>query len=195
LNYLAHCFLSCSTEEILIGNFIADSISRKSPKTFSNEIQLGIALHKKIDTFTDKHPKVKEAVVVLRERHGKYAPVVSDILWDYYLANNWSLYSDETLEDFTTRTYTIFQKFKSQMPLRMSKNIDSMIAANFLLRYRSLEGLKESFGHMDRRTKFPSNFVDAIDDINENQDLFNKLFNEFFPDLIHLAKVECNCTH
>jgi len=193
LNYLAHCFLSCSTEEIIIGNFIADSINRRSSLTFSPGITKGIELHKKIDSSTDNHPRVKEAVLMLREKHGKYAPVVTDIIWDYYLANNWSLFANESLEDFTIRTYNIFRKYKSQMPARMSKNIDSMIAEDFLLRYRTLEGLKISFAYMDRRTKFPSNFVGAIDDIEEHHETFNTLFKAFFPDLIALADMECNC--
>jgi len=192
LNYLAHCFLSCSTEEILIGNFIADSINRRSSLTFSPEITKGIELHKKIDSSTDNHPRVKEAVLMLREKHGKYAPVVSDIMWDYYLAKNWSLYANESLEDFTCRTYNIFRKYKSQMPARMSNNIDSMIAENFLMRYKTLEGLKISFAYMDRRTKFPSNFVGAVGDIKKHHKTFNTLFKAFFPDLIALVDMECS---
>ena len=84
MNYLAHLFLSCQDEDLVIGNFIADSIRNKEVATFSPAIQQGISLHRKIDAYTDSHPIVRLSTRRLHPHHHKYAPVVIDIFFDKY---------------------------------------------------------------------------------------------------------------
>jgi acyl carrier protein phosphodiesterase len=62
MNFLAHIYLSGSEHEILIGNFIADSIRGKQFDAYQNSIQQGILLHREIDEYTDSHPVVLECV-------------------------------------------------------------------------------------------------------------------------------------
>ena len=56
MNFLAHIFLSCGSEDLLIGNFIADFISNKEVNQYDPEVQKGIQLHREIDSYTDNHP-------------------------------------------------------------------------------------------------------------------------------------------
>ena len=56
MNYLAHIFLSGGQPDIMIGNFIADSIKGSKYSAYPTEIQKGILLHRQIDTTTDAHP-------------------------------------------------------------------------------------------------------------------------------------------
>ena len=68
MNFLSHLYLSGESEGLLIGNFIADSLKGSAFNTFSPEIQKGILLHRKIDTYTDSHPIVDESKKRLREK-------------------------------------------------------------------------------------------------------------------------------
>ncbi len=191
MNYLAHCFLSCSDPEILIGNFIADAVRPNELKNYSGRILEGIYLHREIDSFTDQHPYVREAVAILRPRHGKYSSVIIDIIWDYFLIKNWKDYSDESLRDFIDTVYTHFNSYKEQMPAKLASKIEAMMETDFLAAFGNREGLTRSFNYMDTRTKFPSNFVSAIQDLDENEEEFNRLFNLFFPELLAMAKSKC----
>jgi len=94
MNYLAHLLLSNYHEDIMIGNFITDFITKPQERDFDSKIQVGIQLHRMIDEFTDDHPIVKESLSRLRKHQGKYAPVVLDICYDHLLARNWDKYSD-----------------------------------------------------------------------------------------------------
>ena len=66
MNILAHCLLSGNDAEVLLGNFIADGLSRKQWETLPDQVQIGIRLHHFIDEFTDKHPVVLSLVDLLR---------------------------------------------------------------------------------------------------------------------------------
>ena len=90
MNYLAHLVLSPANDDILFGNYIADSIRPKQQLGWNEDMRSGYEMHIDIDQYTDQHPAFKQAKEILKPTHGKYAPVVLDILNDHLLAANWS---------------------------------------------------------------------------------------------------------
>ena len=59
MNFLSHLYLSGDSEGLILGNFIADGVKGSNLGHFEKEVQRGILLHRKIDTFTDTHPIVE----------------------------------------------------------------------------------------------------------------------------------------
>ncbi len=92
MNFLAHTLLSCQNEDMLIGNFMADFLTKNEAEAVKPSLRQGIEVHKRIDSFTDSHPSVLEAIKILRPTQKKYSPVVVDILLDYILTQKWSQY-------------------------------------------------------------------------------------------------------
>ena len=193
MNFLAHTFLSCDDEELLIGNFMADFISNKKLAGLPHGVRKGVELHRKIDTYTDQHPLVRKGTQRLRKKHGKYAPVLIDIFYDYILANNWNKYSTETLDAFTQRVYGILEKWIGVMPEKLRKRLPGMIAGNWLSQYGRLEGLEFVLERMDKRTRFPSNFTGASADLLADYALYETEFNQFFPEVISYVEIQCRC--
>lgn len=193
MNYLAHIFLSCDDEDLLIGNFIADSITMKELTHVPDEIYAGIELHRKIDTYTDKHAVVRKATKRLRKHHKKYSPVVIDVLYDHLLANNWERYSDLSLPDYAQEVYKVFARRKDDLPAGLQLSLPRMIENDWLNNYKTVEGLQFTLNRMDERTSFPSNFGGAIDHLHEDYDLFTEEFNAFFPDIIAYVNGHCDC--
>lgn len=167
----------------MVGNFITDFLTPRDAKNYNGSISKGIQLHRRIDAFTDSHAQSRELVLMLRERHGKYASVVVDLIWDYYLSSTWSQYSDITLNDFTIKTYKILQDYKHQFPTRLNLRFDEMVANDFLNAYSDLSRTRQSLKWMDRRARFDSNFEDAVIDIQNNDKLFESMFHDFFKDI------------
>ena len=83
MNFLAHIYLSGEDEGVTIGNFIADHVRGNHFGHYPKEIQLGIILHREIDTFTDTHEIVRESKRRLHERYRHYDGVIIDIFYDY----------------------------------------------------------------------------------------------------------------
>ena len=116
MNFLAHLYLSQNNTDILIGNFIADHVKGSQFYNYSKEIQQGILLHREIDLFTDTHPIVKQSMQRLHKRYRHYNGVIIDIFYDYFLAKNWSKYSDIPLQIFADTIYKFFQNIEINLP-------------------------------------------------------------------------------
>lgn len=105
MNFLAHLFLSGKPGELMVGNFIADSVKGSMLSDFSEGIQQGIKLHRAIDNFTDNHLVTLKSKERLRIHFGKYAPVVVDIFYDHFLAICWEKYADRSLRIYADEVY------------------------------------------------------------------------------------------
>lgn len=193
MNFLAHMYLSCSNEDLLIGNFVADFIRNRDLVFYSDAIVEGIKLHREIDSYTDNHPRVVQSTRILREQHGKYAPVVIDVCYDYILSKNWSRYSGETLRDFSDRVYGVLTKHHDILPDYLQDLAPRMIADDFLLQYGTEAGLRRTFERIGKRAKFDSNWGTAFDDMVAHYDHLEDGFNSFFPDMIAVVDDFCDC--
>lgn len=188
MNFLAHLYLSHQHPELAIGNMIADFIKNKEVKDYPGSIQTGIALHRLIDTYTDAHPLVRKGTKRMRPSQGKYAPVVLDILYDHLLAKNWNLYSQQSLEKFAEQQYRLLEDHMEIMPKKLKKNLPGMIAGNWLVAYGWDKGIRYTLQRMDERTKFPSAFSLAFDELKAHYSKYNLEFNSFFPEIIRETK-------
>ena len=190
MNFLSHLYLAGASEGLIIGNFIADSVKGSAMNKFSTEVQKGIILHRKIDSFTDSHPIVEQSKQRLREKYKKYASVIIDIYYDHYLAKNWSNYSDVELRNFTQNIYTIIKNNHSILPEKSAHFTKYMLQYDILFAYSKLEGIERVLSGMARRASFQSNMEYAIHDLKENYLLFENEFKLFFPELKQYVKTE-----
>lgn len=183
MNFLSHLYLSGDTEGLIIGNYIADSVKGSDYKNYPPEIQKGIILHRKIDTYTDAHPIVEESKQRLRPAYKKYAGVIVDVYYDHYLAANWEKYSDENLTGYTQKIYALIKNNLSVLPLRSVHFTEYMLRYNILEAYSRIEGIDRVLQGMAGRAKFQSNMEYAIADLKEHYRLFEDEFKRFFPEL------------
>ena len=188
MNFLAHSHLSGENRDILFGNFIADSVKGKAMNDFPNNIKNGILLHRKIDSFTDKHEIVKTSVRLLRPAYGKFSGVVVDIYYDHFLAVNWADYSSTNLKSFAKNVYLILGNNFSLLPARTKRMLPFLIAQNWLVGYSKFDSLERVFAGMDRRTNNISGMKDAVTQLKINYDELNLHFKEFYPQLQSFAK-------
>ena len=71
----------------------------------------------------------------LAKHHGKYAPVVLDILYDHLLARNWERYAEQSIEDHAKQTYSYFEKHADVFVENNFIHLPKMISHNFLESY------------------------------------------------------------
>ncbi|CDF79662.1 acyl carrier protein phosphodiesterase [Formosa agariphila KMM 3901] len=185
MNYLAHIYLSESKEKVTIGNFIADGngITGKSYKKFPKAIQVGILLHRQIDTFTDAHPIVKQSTKRLHKNYGHYSGIIVDIFYDHFLAKNWSKYSEISLEDEAQWFYTLLQNNFDTLPERTQYLLPYMVKANWLVSYSNIKGIEDVLVGMDKRTKNLSHMHLATKELRMYYDEFEAEFTTFFEEL------------
>lgn len=184
VNFLAHAFLSGSDHQVLIGNFVADSIKGKMLQRYDEGIQKGVFLHRSIDAYTDQHIVVRKSVERLQPVFRKFSPVIADIYYDHFLAVHWKDYSSIELSDFSTAVYKILIRNFSKLPPRSKRLLPWMVAQNWLTGYANLHDLQRVFNGMSRRTSFESGMENAVGFLKKNYQDFETDFRLFFPDLV-----------
>ena len=100
MNYLAHLFLSEDIPEGRIGNFLGDFVKTSPLDQYPLLMRRGIALHHKIDLYTDTHSVVHTSIKRITPDRRRYAGVLIDVFYDHFLAVHWSQYSAIPLHDF-----------------------------------------------------------------------------------------------
>ena len=184
MNFLAHIYLSGETELVTIGNFVADGIRGNKYKLYPLEVQIGIQLHREIDTFTDAHPIFRQSTKRLHKGYGHYSGVIVDILYDHFLAKNWKAYSEIPLAEYIADFYKSLNRNIDVIPERFKKLTPIMIEGNWLLSYATIDGIQLVLDGMNRRTKGRSKMNEATKELKEHYDAFEEEFTLFFKELI-----------
>ena len=187
MNYLAHLYLSGKNEDVLIGNFIADSVKGSKYKDYSTDIQRGIVLHRQIDTHTDAHPNFRTSTKRLHKNYGHYSGVIVDIFFDHFLAKNWKHYSSISLADYAQKCYAILNKNIQMMPEKAQYILPYMTKGNWLLSYASIEGISSVLSGMNRRTNGRSGMDKATIELQQFYSEFEADFKIVFKDLKQIS--------
>ena len=184
MNFLAHLHLSGNDPNILVGNFIGDFVKGKQVESYEPGIAKGIFLHRAIDYFTDKHQIVAKSKGRLRDKYRHYSGVIIDIFYDHFLASNWSQYHSDPLEKFAEEAYNLVLSYEEILPEKALYILPYMMKNNWLVNYAHIEGISTVLYGMSKRTKFHSRMEEATKELEEFYDLFQKEFEEFYPELV-----------
>ena len=194
MNFLAHIYLSGDNDLIKIGNFMADGVRGNKYLHYPEEVQNGIILHIAIDTFTDAHPVFRKSKHRLHEKYGHYSGVIMDILYDHFLAKNWTLYSNEPLEDYVARFYKSLEDNYEILNKKTRNLMPYMFENNWLVSYATIAGIEMILFQMDYRTKHRVHMQEAIVELQEFYTEFEEEFTLFFKELKEMV-VDFNTNH
>ena len=185
MNFLAHLYLSGNNDEVLIGNFIADSVKgKKAILQFPKQVQKGIVIHREIDFYMDTHPIVKQGMSRLRENYPKFSGVIMDIFYDHFLAKNWGNYSKIDLEKFTHQVYKTVGDNKELLVGKAKMMYPYMKRDNWLLSYQTVEGITSILEKMTKRINHKVQLHHAVKELGIHYDTYELEFEIFFTQII-----------
>lgn len=191
MNFLAHAFLAYPSEDLQVGAFLGDFIRGKHFEAkFSAQIAEGIRLHRQIDSFTDQHPDVHACNHLLYPTQGKYAPVLSDMLFDHLLVKHWTAFSDITLHAFSTNFYRILKQHEELFPKPAQRTWYYMHQYDWLSSYGTAAGMKRVLGGLSRRVRFKNQLDRGWEDFLQHRDELNTYFLRFMPEVIAFVEKE-----
>jgi acyl carrier protein phosphodiesterase len=192
MNFLAHAYLSFGQKEILAGNMMSDFVKGSMQYKFPESIQKGIALHRKIDEFTDTHAITQRAKEVFRPYYRLYSAPIVDIIYDHYLANDPRVFPADSLYDFTQTTYSTLEEFAAFMPLNFAAVFTYMRRQNWLWNYRQTEGIQKSIRGLIRRSSFINDSDTACDLFLHNYNELQQCYDLFIEDVKLFTKEQLN---
>jgi acyl carrier protein phosphodiesterase len=187
MNYLAHLFLAGDDEDLMVGNFIADDVKGKQYENYAEQVAKGILMHRETDHFCDHHPVFQRSMHRLPSELGKCSGIITDMFYDYFLANEWSRFSKIPLRQFCDDVYMILLENKALMPEQSKKFLEYMSKYDWLASYKEKEGIKQALKGISRRLKYYFPLENAVNELNTNKEPYRDDFLEFFPLLQQLT--------
>ncbi len=183
MNWVAHFVLSEDEEELVVGNWLGEIVRAKDYEKYSKPLQRGILMHREIDTYTDANPIIKRATQLFHQAQGKFSPVVVDLVFDYFLIQNWNKYREDSYESFKKEIYKMLMDHIELYPSKLQKTTEALLHYDWFENYRTLEGIQEVLRQMSVRTKYPNQMDTAVDVVFENEEILNQYFLDFFPEM------------
>lgn len=179
----------------MLGNFMADSIKGKKYLDYPEEISKGIQLHRFIDDFTDTHPVVLNTKTMLRPHFGRYSPLVSDIVYDHFLALNFKQITGLHLEAFVEEVYAYMHQHQADMTDFAKGVIPYMSKHNWLVNYQHKDGLQKIFNQFGRRIGVAELFDNVTEVVWNDYSKYESDFFEFWKELEYSANIKLQELH
>lgn len=160
---------------------MGDFVKGNRYKIYSPAIQQGILLHRFIDTFTDKHELVFNAINLFKPSFRLSAGVFVDIFFDHYLANSFYIGGDLSLDSFTKNIYTLIELHTHILDEKMNTFFAHMKYYNWLYNYKSLEGIEKTIHGMCKRYPRLGDAELAMELFHVHYFQLEEIFNAYFP--------------
>ena len=183
VNFLAHALLSPDDDEIRAGNVCADLIKGRIEGVTPPGIVTGVALHRAIDRFADRHHAFRACFACVAAPRRRYAAVIVDIFFDHCLARCWADYSTVSLGIFVEHVCAQLEGLADVIPVRDRARLDRMLESRWLYLYATRDGLDRVFAGLARRARYGHRLGEAADDLERNYSMIEASFRVLMPAL------------
>lgn len=191
MNFLAHLHLASLAESSLLGNLVADFVKGDPYQYYPVAIADGIMMHRRVDKMTDTLPIVKQARGLFSPEHQRVAPITLDVIWDHFLARQWSEFElRSTLSEFNDWAEQEIKPNVHITPEDFQYLNQHLWQENWLEKYADLTFIAKVLKGMANRRPKLARLATSIDDIQKNYSELEHIFGNFYPDMIQKAKLK-----
>ena len=173
MNYLGHLLVLPDEGLTTLGNLLGDFFKGRVAGIEPVELRIGVALHREIDRFTDRHPVVLRSVGRLSPERRRVAAALVDVFYDHFLAQGLDV---EQLRGG-------LMEHVDGLPEELRALPGRMITGKWLGSYSSVEGIGYVLGRMEQRRKRIVGLVGAEAELRQHYEALRQDVEEFFPDV------------
>ena len=178
MNYLGHSMISYEIDKrlnkrTLYGNFTGDFYKgRIESLQLPDEVKEGLALHRMIDSISDRQDNFLNEL--LNERFGIFKGIVSDMYIDHFLSKNFYNIFNENINDIEKK---ILYNVKSQKTLfnrKFEKVFNWIFTERVLIKYGDIDFLERVFEGISGRVKKGEVLREAVKELKKNYNKFEE---------------------
>jgi len=182
MNFLAHLYLSGNDNELLVGNLLGDFVKGRLEGLYPVRIELGIKLHRSIDSFSGRNRHFLLSKRRIDPSFGHYRGVLVDLFYDHFLATCWGEYGDIPFPLFLSITRRVVEEYRDYLPERLRTHIP-YIFSELLPSYLEIEGISRALARMSARSKRRNRMGEGGEELKRHYSAFHDDFQNFFPEL------------
>jgi acyl carrier protein phosphodiesterase len=154
MNYLVHLHLSDPAPLCRLGNLMGDFVKgRLESHRWHPEVLTGLRQHRALDRYAHDQPAVLTSKARIADRFGLLKPILIDIFYDHFLAKNWALWAEGSLEDFAADAYRLLRTHDELLVETFRPVARRMAEKNWLVAYRDPEIIALVLERISRRLK------------------------------------------
>jgi acyl carrier protein phosphodiesterase len=188
MNFLAHALLAGSLESDQVGGLIGDFVKGPLPAGLPQELASGVALHRAIDSFADRHPAFLASRARISPLRRRVSGVLVDLFYDHLLARDWADHGRGSLDDYAGQLYAMLHAHSSALSEDAREVIDLMRRHNWLCGYRNVEAIGRTIDRMAvYRLRRATTLAGGIEEFFADSEGFEADFRTFLPDALEFA--------
>lgn len=159
-------------------------------KRLPKAIKLGIENHRLVDRLTDKFRPVKELRPLFSREYRRYAGVILDIAFDYFLIKHWRVERDGHFQEFTRSCYQGLAQCRDWMPPRMAYVTTKMDEHDWLSHYATLDGIGDTINQVSKRLRFENNLAGGVIEVERNYQQIEHVYHDLIDYLNEQLAIE-----
>ncbi len=190
MNFLLHLRLNEIAGLPPAGAIIGDVLRGRLDPALPAALARSIALHRRIDALSDRHPLLLACKVAFPASTRRHAGIVLDLLCDHVAAIDWSHYggAHEALSDFARR---MADAVADERAWRISVARSPPAAGRFaalLCSYATEAGIDRALGRVAERLRQPQRLLDAGSGWRIQRSAVSDALPRVFADLAEVAR-------
>ncbi len=187
MNFLAHTLFANGDPELIVGQYCGDFVRGNRIEHFPHRVQQGIRMHRAIDQYTDAHAANLTARNAFEKPYRRFAGIITDVVYDHYLARNWRDYSDIALQDHAEIVYSALQEHDEILPSSLRRFARVVTERNMLVSYQQFEAVDVALNQISKKSTRFSVLASAAAVARDREGVLETCFQEFFPDLVRFV--------
>lgn len=193
MNYLAHAYLAGPVDSDRVGGVVGDFVKgllSPPPPALSPTLVAGVALHRSIDSFADRHPAFQRSRARVSAARRRVAGIMVDMFYDHFLATHWDRLRglaglDGDLSEFTAQTYRLIAAHGASLPPAFRPVFARMAADDWLAAYRDPATVALALDRMAvHRLRRPNPLAGAGEELWHDYAGFEEDCLAFLPDAL-----------
>ncbi len=211
MNFLAHLILTRPTPDGWAGSLLPDLLrgrERRQASQGPGALAVAACHHRRIDALTDGHRAHQACRAMFRPAVGRYAAVVTDVVFDHLLSRSWERSVAQTLslpehgddsllpcerETFIDRVYQGLADDQGRWPANLAESFHRMIEQDWLNAYATPSGLASILEQMSQRFSLrfdqPVDLGAAMQPLQDHREQMLMHFDDFWTDLTDALQV------
>lgn len=183
MNFLAHTLFADGNSERVAGQIGGDFVRGKDLSTYPPGVRQGIERHRLIDAYTDRHPAGLRARALFEPPLRRFAGIITDVMYDYYLVRDWDRYSDIPLDQHIADVHDALHTHRAVLPAGLHRFAVFLRREQVFESYREFTGVEQTLQRIARRGRRFAVLHNAAGEARRHRDTVGVCFEELFTDL------------